>query len=391
MTIIHFTSAAHQFAKALAEGDLHRALGVPEDARKLDIDVAATRIYDHMPQIAARAAVVANVLTNRDRRAIYQSLRELRDCVCQTVADQYGNKLLEMIPDYRAAIWDKCCELLKFSLDQTDLLVGPRGSESLAKVGEEWVLESVLISRLIVLKCTREQLLAGLVTCELWYAECPVCHHRRKVVCKRKDDRSPPSSGPEYEGLRLNGKYDRNRYNCYMGRCPTCRARGGDPSIYDDTYTFRFPSESPRGSIVQGDGHRGGTVIYAILNSFPGSNWLPRLLPDFYRTQQYGVDFTLYEEEPTFQPKRRRARVDKSKYINPRTELICCLGCGRDTRAMSGFCGRCVGKIANRCSADEEEGRSVLSPEVLEGTSIEYEFRDSFADEQYHGYSRDDV
>jgi hypothetical protein len=94
MTIIHFTSGAHQFAKALAEGDLHRALGVPEEARKLGIDVAATRIYDHMPQIAARAAVVANVLTNRDRIAIYQSLRELRDCVCQTVANRYGEKLL---------------------------------------------------------------------------------------------------------------------------------------------------------------------------------------------------------------------------------------------------------------------------------------------------------
>jgi hypothetical protein len=296
-----------------------------------------------------------------------------------------------MIPDYHAAIWDKCCELLKFWLDQTDLVVGPRGAESLAKLGEAWVIESLLISRLIVLRCIRQQLLAGFVTRELWYAECPVCHRRRKVVCTRKHFQSPPYAGPDSKGLLTVRKFDRHEYNYRVPACPNCRARGVDPSIYDDTYTFHFASKSPRGSIVQGDGHRGGTVIYAILNGVPGSNWLPKLLGDFYHAQQYGHDVTLYKIEPTLHPKRRRVRVDKSKYINPRVELICCLGCGRDTRAMSGFCGRCVGKIANRCSADEEEGRSVLFPEVLKGTSIEYKYRDSFADEQYHGYSRDDV
>jgi len=133
MTIVHFTSAAHQFARALAEGDLHRALGVSEDAQKLDIDVAAARIFDRAPQLAGQITAVANVLTNRDRKAVYDSLRELRDYVCQTIADRYGDRLDDYIPDYRAAIWEKCCELLRFSLGQTDLAVGPKGSESLAK------------------------------------------------------------------------------------------------------------------------------------------------------------------------------------------------------------------------------------------------------------------
>ena len=370
---------------------MHRALGVPDGARKLDIDVAATRIHDHSPAIAAKAAVVAEVLTNRELRIVYQSLGGLRDRVCRTLADRHGDKLVEMIPDHRAVIWDKCCELLKFSLDRPDLPVGPRGSESLAELGEDWVVESVLTSQMPVLRCCGKDMPSGAVIRELWYATCPACGDRRKILCERKNCKSPPSAGAEEKRSRTNHQFDRASYNYYVGCCPKCRTPKYDPSTYDDTFTFRFPSESPDGTIVQGEGHRAGTVIYAILNSLPRSSNLREVLPDFYRLQQAGQDLTLYETDESLRPKRRRARVNKNKCVNPRAQLMCCLGCGRDTRDRLGFCGRCAGKIATRCAPDEEEGRSVWPSELFEDTPFEYDSREHFSVEQYHGYSRDDM
>jgi len=390
MAIVHFTSSSHQFTRAVAEGDLYRALGVSEDARKLDIDVAAARVSDRAPQLAGQVTAVANVLTNRDLRATYQILCELRDSVCQMAADGYGEALQKLVLDHRTAIWEKCCELLRFDLHRFDLVIGPKGAASLAKVGEDWVINSVLRSRSIVLSHTDEELLAGSLTRELWYAVCPLCRQPIRVACARKRAQSAPSAGSSNEGLPIR-EFDRRKYNYYVPPCPNCRVRGIEPSEYDDTYTFRVYGWSPGGDVVQGEGHCGGTVIHAILDGLPTSYLLPlKLLEEFYSAQQNGQDLAIYEVDPQ-KPKRRRARVDKSKYPNPRGERICCLGCGRDTRAMSGYCGCCVGRIPNKCSADEEEGRSVRSPEVVDNTPIEYECRESFADQRYHGESRDDV
>ena len=307
--MVDFTSAAHQFAIALSEGDLYSALGVPEDARRLDIDVAAARISDRAPQLAAQVTAVANVLTNRDRRARYQVLRYCHYCVCKTVAHRCGEEIHEVIPGYRAAIWKKCCALLRFDLDQPDIAVGPRGAASLARRGQEWVVESLLTSRLMVLRCTNKELREGAAVRDVWYTACPVCHHRHPVACTWKQPLSPRSPDPTKGGGALGFRFNRFRYDYHVPACPNCGAHGVDPSAYDDTYTFRFTSKTPCGTVVRGEGQHSREVTHAIVNGVPNSSCPPKLLEEFYIAHQEGRDVTLAEIEDKWQtePSQRYA------------------------------------------------------------------------------------
>ena len=319
--MVDFTSAAHQFAKALTEGDFYRALGVPEEARRLEIDVAAARMSDRAPELAGLVTAVANVLTNRHRKATYKILCELRDRVCQTMADRYGGEFHEAIPEYRAAVWGQCCELLRFGLDQSDIVVGPRGAASLAKRGRERVIGSVLISRLVVLKCTERELYEGVATREVWYTECPVCHGRRKVACRRKRPGKLQFVG---DGLVkvLDFGFKRFDYDYHVPACPGCRAKGVDPSVIDCTYTFRFASQSPTGTIVRGEGEYRDKACYAVVDGAPKTSCSPKLLEAFYIAQQGGRDVTLDEVEDSWEPASpqvyagegdRRASADTAK------------------------------------------------------------------------------
>ena len=299
--MIHFTSAAHQFVHALAEGDLYRALGVSEDARRLDIDVAAARISDRAPQLAAPVTAVANVLTNRERRATYQILREFRDRVCQVVADRCGEELYEAIPDYRAAVWEKCCELLRFDLGQSDIAVGPRGAASLARRGRDWVVESLLTTRLMVLRCTNTELREGLAVREVWHTECPVCHHRSEVACRRIRPGKLRFLGGGNLVKTLDLGFKRFDYDYHVPACPNCRAKGVDPSVKDGTYTYSIAGQSPAGTIVRGEGRHSSRVAYAIIDGISKSSCSPKLLEKFYIAHQGGRDVTLDEMVDTWQ------------------------------------------------------------------------------------------
>ena len=315
--MVDFTSATHQFAIALSEGDLYSALGVPEDARRLDIDVAAARISDRAPQLAAQVTAVANVLTNRNRRATYQILRDLHYCVCQTVAYRCGEELLEAIPDYRPVIWEKCCELLRFDLDQSDIVVGPIGAASLARRGQEWVVESLLTSRFMVLRCTNKELREGVAARDVWYTECPVCHHRRQVACEWKRPLSSRYPGPTTKDRLLGFRFNRFRYNYHVPACPNCSAHGVDPSAYDATYTFRFASETPYGTVVCGEGRRSREVAHAIVDGVPNSSCSPKLLEEFYIAHQEGRDVTLAEIEDKWQTESSQGYAGEGSWHLP--------------------------------------------------------------------------
>jgi hypothetical protein len=306
--MVDFTSAAHQFAQALAEGDLYRALGIPENARRLDIDVAAARISDRAPQLAGQVTTVANVLTNRRRKAIYEILCRLRDRICQMMADRYGREFREAIPDYRAAVWGICCELLRFGLDQSDIVVGPRGAASLAERGRDWVIESLLKSRLVVLKCTKEESREGAATREVWYTECPVCHGWRRIACRRKRPGKLRFAGGSGIVKVLDLGFKRFDYDYHVPSCPDCRAKGVDPSVLDGTYTFRFDSHSPPGTLLRGEGDRSEKALYAVMDGATTSRLSPRLLEKFYTAHEEGQDLTLDEVDDGWQPESSSTR-----------------------------------------------------------------------------------
>jgi hypothetical protein len=131
------------FQIALDEGDYYRALGVPSDARRLDIDAAAARLVRRMPDKAHAISAVARMLTRRDAKAVYQSLCRLQAAVLRQLSTQYGPDCVDSFHDCRRLSWRKCCDLFHFNLNDTNLSIGPRGARSLAAEGRRWIVDSI--------------------------------------------------------------------------------------------------------------------------------------------------------------------------------------------------------------------------------------------------------
>jgi hypothetical protein len=55
--------------------------------------------------------------------------------------------------------------------------------------------------------------------------------------------------------------------------------------------------------------------------------------------------------------------------VNPKRQVINCLGCGRDTRATSGYCGGC-GNYGH-ASISDERGRKQISGDSREAILVE--------------------
>ncbi len=50
--------------------------------------------------------------------------------------------------------------------------------------------------------------------------------------------------------------------------------------------------------------------------------------------------------------------------MNPNCELVCCICCGRDTKAKSAICYRCVGQGSGSSQINDSKGRKELSRKV---------------------------
>lgn len=320
--MVDFTSSVYQFRQAVAQGDYYQALGVTEGARKLDIDVAAAHLADRWPVIASQVSAVANVLTNQDRRAVYGVTRGFRDHIHNTLGQRYGADIFEAVPDCRRVLWHQCCALLRFDLDNSQLLVGPKGADSLAKRGGDWIVETVLASGLLPLDCRGSECMAGSVTRELWYADCPVCRSTCRVFCKRIKREVERGAEEDTQGATPPREFKPGRYQYQRTSCPNCRAEGVDPTEYDDTYTFELSKRDSSGGFVRGQGRRTGRAVFAILNGVAKSSPPTWLLERFYSQQQEGKDVTLKELEaqaaktrPNIQvaPPRQTTTTDSGK------------------------------------------------------------------------------
>lgn len=86
---------------------------------------------------------------------------------------------------------------------------------------------------------------------------------------------------------------------------------------------------------------------------------------------------------------------ERHRNMPKKGEVVNCRGCGRDTRAIGGYCGKCRGRSDNTYH-DEERGRKARSTQIIGGTPIEdVDPEDSglpASFESYHGSSiRDDI
>lgn len=300
--MLDLTSGAYEFQRLVAAGDFYAALGLPEGARKLDVDVAAARLAERAPWLAREVTAVANVLTHPDRRAVYETLHGLRERVLQTLTERLGAEFLGALPAGREQLWKRSCELTRFSPEYSELVVGPKGVETLARRATEWLYEEWVGTHLTVMPTTVEEDHAQAAVREVWTAECRGCGQTLPIPCRRvtaapaPPERRPPGT-PQPPFVRQDYRY-------VVPPCPHCRTEDNEPAVYEDTYTFPIPAPH-RGAVLRGVGREMGKVLFVLRDGPPERSLPADLLDRFYALQQEGTDVTLDEAEEQW----RRASV----------------------------------------------------------------------------------
>ena len=61
-----------------------------------------------------------------------------------------------------------------------------------------------------------------------------------------------------------------------------------------------------------------------------------------------------------------------------KSSLVCCSGCGRDTKRMDGLCSVCCGQ--GKSAINDQRGRRARSTQVIGGTA--YDNEDAYDDDQ---------
>jgi hypothetical protein len=130
-----------RFYNAVEEGDYHRAMGVPADASRLQIDASAARLAQQMPDNMGNILAFACLLTREDDKRIYETLRKLQAGVMRQLTNRCGKEIVDLHPNCRQMIWDKCCRLFQFELGGSNPPNGPRGEISLATEGQQWIVD----------------------------------------------------------------------------------------------------------------------------------------------------------------------------------------------------------------------------------------------------------
>lgn len=272
--MLHLTSHVERFHRTIAKGDYHHALGLKQDATRLEIDVAAARLAERVPMLACLVSAVAGVLTNSERRAVYDLARGLREEVHKFLLARHGLEVTVAIEDYQEQIWRGCCRLLQLELHRSSQLMELRKVKALAECGADQIARALATSHLTELCCTPGELQAGVAVREIWSAHCPICHAGQQVFSARVKAAAGRSESSSAGAARRPGRFVPGRYEYVGTRCPHCGAQEAKPTNYEDTYPFHFSADMRQGRIVEGTGQRSSHPRYAVLSCSAGP-WRP--------------------------------------------------------------------------------------------------------------------
>jgi hypothetical protein len=286
------------FHSAVDEGDYYHALGVRTDAQRVDIDAAAARMTRRMPDKARAISAVARVLTRSDAKAIYQSLCRLQAAVLRQLTTQCGPDCVESYYDCRRLIWRKCCDLLHFNLDDSNLPIGPRGAKSLAAEGWPWIADSILDLLLARVVPTDAEWRAGAAKRELWYAHCPQCERYRLIACRRTMGTAAASFNnghtAERKSVFSKRKFWSSQYEFHLPLCRQCGTRLAEPSEYHQTFTFALSERVTTACVINRQWQFGPADRFRVFDSVNVTH-PPSYVKDLYTRHQQGKDVTLAE------------------------------------------------------------------------------------------------
>jgi hypothetical protein len=286
------------FHNAVDEGDYYRALGVPADAKKVDIDAAAARLTRRMPDKVRTISAVARVLTRSDAKAIYQSLCRLQAAVLRRLTRQCGPDCVKSYCPCRCLIWRKCCDFFHFNLDDSNLPIGPRGAKSLAAEGWPWIADSILDLLLARVVPTDAERRAGAAQRELWYAHCPRCDRYRLIACRRTLGTTAASFNNGHTAERRSvfskRKFCSSQHEFHLPLCRQCVTRLAEPSEYHQTFTFVLAHRVTAACVISRQWQFGPDDRFGLFDRVNFAH-PPAYVKDLYARHQQGEDVTLAE------------------------------------------------------------------------------------------------
>lgn len=304
--MFELTSAQYRFRRAVPEGDLYEALGLSPKATSLDVDVAGARLTEQVPSMAQEVSRVVNVLTHRQRKALYDTVRKLRDEVADLLASRYGPEFCCSIPDLRRDLWKRCSRLFRFDLASDEQKLGENGRQSLARAALEWIVRALLDAHVTELDFDLQERRAGQAWRDDWLARCR-CPETASLfftphVLPSPQDGNQADPPEEFSDADYSEK---------PTICPRCRERYR-PTQFDDRYVFTLPAGLARGDVIRGEPVTGGSPTFIVVGSPTGPETPKAFLERFFSLQNEGKDVTLAEAErdlrkrPPVVPKRSR-------------------------------------------------------------------------------------
>ncbi|MGO9108924.1 MAG: hypothetical protein ACLP9L_06790 [Thermoguttaceae bacterium] len=304
--MFELTSAQYRFRRALPEGDLYEALGLSPKATSLDVDVAGARLAEQMPSMAQDVSRVVNVLTHRQRKALYDVVRKVRDEVADLLASRYGPDFSHSIPDFRRDLWERCSRLFCFDLAGDEQKLGENGRQALARVAPEWIVRGLLDAHVTKFAFESRKGQGSRAWRDEWHARCRCPRATSLLFTPRV--LPTPQDGHQSDPPEEFSDAD---YWEKPPTCPRCRERYR-PIEFGDCYVFVLPARLARGEVLRGESVAGGSPTFVVVGSPTGLEAPKALLERFFALQNEGKDVTLANAErdlrkrPPVVPKRSR-------------------------------------------------------------------------------------
>ena len=248
-------------------GEYRHALGVDDRASPLQIDSACARLSQEAPDLAGRLSLVAEVLKSPEKRKIYDIAYRFRDDVLTALLERFGTTFLTAVPAGRQAAWSHCQKLLRCDFALGDVRIRPRGASSLAQRGVEWVIESIAMECLPVVKFKRGR---GDTLCTVCLQDvtCTVCDNARFVRCEACDGAGHVAGRPQLRIALLDLTDGPPAEHSLADTivCAKCGGLGKVPCRCIDDYEFMLTRDMRAGDVIHGKGKRTDRTQYAVLD-----------------------------------------------------------------------------------------------------------------------------
>jgi len=304
--MFELTSAQYRFRRAVPEGDLYEALGLSPKATSLDADVVGARLVEQVPSMAQDVSRVVNVLTHRQRKALYDVVRKVRDEVADLLASRFGPDFSHSIPDFRRDLWQRCSRLFRFDLAGDEQKLGENGRQTLARAAPEWIVRGFLDAHVTKFAFESREGKGGRTWRDEWHVRCRCPATTSLFFTPRV--LPTPQDGHQADPPE---EFSDDDYWEKPPTCPRCRERYR-PIQFDDRHVFVLPTHLARGDVLRGESVTGGSPTFVVVGSPTGLEAPKALLERFFALQNEGKDVTLAEAErdlrkrPPVVPQRSR-------------------------------------------------------------------------------------